>query len=111
MTHHLRWVLCLALMVSASASAGKLNIYKNRYVEGRFIEAFVNADNSGGTIHVRPERCPGCTPQTYEFGANLRVLYGGKSHPISALAQWRRFPGEIAFVKRTGDLVKVRRTR
>ena len=104
----LGWITVVALVSPKRHDRGEARAIVG---EDRFIEVFVNADSSGGTIHVRPERCPGCTPQTYEFGANLRVLYGGESYPISALAQWRRFPGEIAFVKRTGDLVKVRRTR
>ena len=99
-----------SLALSASSWAG-INISKNRYIEGRFIEAFVYADGSGGTVSVRPEECMDCTPEVYAFDASVRVVYKDEERSISDLKNWDGFPGEIAVSKSTQNLVKIRRTK
>ena len=99
-----------SLVLAASSWAG-INISKSRYIEGRYIEAFVNADGSGGTVSVRPEECMDCTPEVYAFDASVRVVYKDEERSIRDLRNWDGFPGEIAVSKRTQNLVKIRRTK
>ena len=98
------------LALSAYAWAGPIKI-PNRYIEGRYIEAFVNADGTGGTISVRPADCNNCRSVSYEFDASVRVIDGYEERSINDLRGWNGFPGEIAINKSTERLVRIRRTR
>lgn len=111
MTKHSTLIVCLLMVLSAPAFAGKLNISKTRYVEGLYIKAAVNEEGTGGTLDVRPEECLTCPLTQYAFDSTATILYGNSVRTIEALADWSRFSGELSIDKVTEQPVTIRRIR
>ena len=96
-----------AILVAIALTGTPLMTITERYVEGRRIEALVNADNSSGTINVRPLNCSACNTESYPFDETLRVIRNGEDQPLEVLARWHHFTGDVVFSKQDDRVVAV----
>jgi hypothetical protein len=102
-------IVAVVLLAGAGSATAAINITYDRYIENRYVEAFVDGSGAAGTLASRQRDCQGCAWESYPFDANLKVEYQGKEYPVSVLAKWGAFPADIVIAKKSGALVAVKR--